>query len=63
MNKKHDDGLEWLRQIRRNMAEKCGNDIRAINECYRVAAARVPHQSYRHESSPKPVKRKILANG
>jgi hypothetical protein len=50
MNKERDDGLEWLRGIRRNIAAKCGNDIQAINEYYRAAAARLPHRSYRDAS-------------
>jgi len=63
MNKKQDDGLEWLRKIRRKIAADCGDDIHAINECYRAAAARVPHQSYQDDAPSKRVKRKILAHG
>lgn len=63
MNKKHDDGLEWLRALRLKIAADCGNDIHAINERYRAAAARVPHRSYRDNASVKRVKRKILVPG
>jgi hypothetical protein len=62
MNKKHDDGLEWLREIRRKIATKCGNDVHAINECYCAAAARIPHRSHLAESSSKRAKRKVLAH-
>jgi hypothetical protein len=63
MNKRHDDGLEWLRELRLKISAECGHDIHAINECYRAAAARVPHRSYRDNSSVKRAKRKILAHG
>jgi hypothetical protein len=63
MNKEHDDGLEWLRKVRRNIAAKCGNDIHAINEYYRTAAAGVPHGRDRDDALPKQVKRKIHAHG
>ena len=63
MNKKYDDGLEWLRELRLKIAADCGNDLHAINECYRAAAARVPHRSYPDNSPVKRGKRKILAHG
>jgi len=63
MNEKHDDGLEWLRELRQRIAAECGHDINAINECYRAAAARVPHRSYRANSPVKRAKRKIPAHG
>jgi len=53
MNKNPNDELEWLREIRRKIAAKCGNDVHAINECYHASAARIPHQSYRGASSLK----------
>jgi predicted aspartyl protease len=58
MNKKHDDGLEWLRELRRNLAAQCGNDLHATGEFYRAAAARGPHRVFRDNSSVKRVKRK-----
>jgi NifB/MoaA-like Fe-S oxidoreductase len=60
MMKRKDDGLEWLREIRRKIAAKCGNDVHAINEYYRAAAARIPHRSYRGPSTSKRGKRKVL---
>jgi len=63
MNKSHDDGLEWLRKIRRKIAAESGNDIHAINDFYRTAAARIPHRSHPGDSSAKRVRRKILAHG
>jgi hypothetical protein len=63
MNKQHDDGLEWLREIRRKIAVKCGHDVHAINEFYREAAARVPHRSHPSGSSSKQAKRKVLPDG
>lgn len=63
MNKQHDDGLEWLRELRQKISAECGHDIHAINEVYRAAAARVPHQSYLENVPAKRPKRKTLANG
>ena len=54
MNKKYDDGLEWLRELRLRIAAECGNDIHAINERYRAAAACVPHRSYGGASKHRP---------
>jgi hypothetical protein len=62
MIKKHDDGLEWLREIRRKIAAKCGHDVHAINEYYRAAAARIPHRSHPGDSPSKRAKRKVLAH-
>lgn len=62
MNKKYDDGLEWLRELRLRIAAECGNDIHAINERYCAAAACVPHRSYGGASITKRVRRKIPAH-
>ncbi len=62
MNKKHDDGLEWLRGIRRKIEAECGGDVRAVDEFYRAAAARIPHKSYRDDSASKRVKPKNFAH-
>jgi hypothetical protein len=61
MIKRKDDGLESLRAIRKNIAAKCGNDVHAISEYYRAAAARIPHKSYRGASSSKRARRTVFA--
>ncbi|MCX7046832.1 MAG: hypothetical protein NTX50_15260 [Candidatus Sumerlaeota bacterium] len=35
MKTKHDDGLEWLRRIRAEMAEEFSHDPRKMGEFYR----------------------------
>jgi hypothetical protein len=62
MNKKYDDGLEWLRELRLKIAAESGYDLHAINECYRAAAASVPHRSYRADVPVKRGKRKVLTH-
>lgn len=31
----HDDGLEWLRDIRRNLLQECGGNLKRLGERYR----------------------------
>lgn len=33
--KKHDDGLEWLREIKQEIARECDYDPRKLGELYR----------------------------
>jgi hypothetical protein len=40
MKAKHDDGLEWLREIRRKMAKEFNFDPRKAGEYYRKLALR-----------------------
>ena len=40
MKKQHDDGLEWLREIRREMAKQCNYDPKKLGELYRRAQKR-----------------------
>jgi hypothetical protein len=62
MIRKHDDGLEWLRRIRRKIEVERGGDAHAVDEFYRAAAARIPHKSYRDASASKRVKPNNLAH-
>ena len=44
---KHDDGLEWLREIRRKMAEGFGHDPKKAADYYRKMQRRYAHRIYR----------------
>ena len=44
-----DDGLEWLRQLRRKVAKDCRFDLEKQAEVYRAAAARSPYKAYQGE--------------
>jgi hypothetical protein len=52
MKAKHDDGLEWLREIRRNMAKDFGYDPRKAGEFYRKMARRPGVKLYKREDHP-----------
>jgi hypothetical protein len=55
MKKKHDDGLEWLREIRRNMAAKFHHDPRKAAAYYQKMQRRYVGRLYRrdHEATVK----------
>lgn len=38
----HDDGLEWLRDVRRNLFKQCGNDLKRLGDRYRQVQASEP---------------------
>ena len=47
MKKKTDDGLEWLREIRRQMAKQFNHDPKQAGEYYRKLARRPGVKLYR----------------
>ena len=47
MKTKPDDGLEWLREIRRKMAAKFGHDPKKAGAYYRKMQQRYAHRLYR----------------
>lgn len=49
MKMKTDDGLEWLREIRRNMAEEFENDPKKLGEHVRKLQQTHPERLYRRE--------------
>ena len=50
-NKPHDDGLEWLRALRRKVAEDCGFDLGKQAEVYRRAACKQSYRAYKGEAA------------
>jgi len=61
MNKKHDDGLEWLRKLRRRIATQCGHDLARQSDLYRQAAAKHSYKSYKGETAVVGAKKKLHA--
>jgi hypothetical protein len=49
MKTKHDDGLEWLREIRREMAAKFGHDPRKAAAYYQKMQRRYADRLYRRD--------------
>ena len=49
-NPKHDDGLEWLREIRRKMAAQFDHDPRKAAACYQIMQRRYTDRLYRREA-------------
>ena len=49
--KQHDDGLEWLRDLRRQIAVDCGHDLAKQASVYRQAAAKHSYKVYRGETA------------
>jgi hypothetical protein len=49
MKTKHDDGLEWLREIRRKMAVKFDHDPRKAAAYYQKMQRRYASRLYRRE--------------
>jgi hypothetical protein len=47
----YDDGLEWLRTVRRKIAVACGHDLSRQAEVYRQAAAKHSYKVYRGETA------------
>ena len=52
MKPKHDDGLEWLREIRRTMARQFDYDPKKAGEYYRKMARRPGVKLYKREAHP-----------
>ncbi len=48
MKTKTDDGLEWLREIRRKMAAKFAHDPKKAGAHHRKMQQRYAHRLYRH---------------
>ncbi|MGH8246561.1 MAG: hypothetical protein ACREUU_09020 [Gammaproteobacteria bacterium] len=59
MNKRHDDGLEWLRTSRRKIAAACGYDLARQAEVYRQAAAKHTYRVYKGETAPATMPRRL----
>jgi len=49
MKTKHDDGLEWLREIRRKMAAKFGHDPKKVAAHYQKMQRRYADRLYRRK--------------
>ena len=49
--KMHDDGIEWLRKLRRGIAARCGNDLARQSDLYHQAAAKHSYKSYKGETA------------
>ena len=47
--KQHDDGIEWLRQLRGQIAERCGHNLKKQSALYRQAAAKHSYKIYQGE--------------
>jgi hypothetical protein len=56
MKLKHDDGLEWLRDIRRRMAKQFDYDPRKAGEHYRKMARRPGVKLYRRRNHLAPAR-------
>jgi len=52
MKSKHDDGLEWLREIRRQMAAKFDHDPRKAAAYYQKMQQRYTDRLYRRDREP-----------
>jgi hypothetical protein len=52
MKPKHDDGLEWLRAIRRKMAEKFQHDPKKAAAYYQKMQRRYAGRLYRRDHEP-----------
>lgn len=55
----HDDGIEWLRRLRRNIAAECGHDLSKQSALYRQAAAKHSYKPYKGESPVVGPKRRL----
>ena len=42
----HDDGLEWLREIRRRLLSEANGDLKQLGDCYRQTQARHPDKVF-----------------
>ncbi|MBI3881691.1 MAG: hypothetical protein HY301_16705 [Verrucomicrobia bacterium] len=49
MKTKQDDGLEWLREIRRQITGKLGNDPKKLGRHYRAMQRRYAQRLYKRE--------------
>jgi hypothetical protein len=49
MKTKHDDGLEWLREIRRKMSEDFKHDPKRMGRFYRDLERQYKNRLYRRE--------------
>ena len=58
MTTKHDDGLEWLRDIRRKMAEKFDHDPKKAAAHYQKMQRRYSDRLYHAEPSAMVVREK-----
>jgi hypothetical protein len=54
MKTKHDDGLEWLREIRRKMSAKFKHDPRKAAAYYQKMQRQYAGRLYRREQEPAP---------
>ena len=52
MKTKHDDGLEWLREIRRKMAAKFDHDPHKAAAYYQKMQQRYASRLYRRDTEP-----------
>lgn len=50
MKTKHDDGLEWLRSLRRQMAAECQHDPKKLGQRYRQMQRQFKDRLYRPEA-------------
>jgi len=57
--KKHDDGIEWLRNLRRGIAARCGHDLARQSALYHQAAARHPYSVYKGETAVVGAKKRL----
>ena len=55
----HDDGLGWLRSLRRKVAASCGHDLAKQADVYRQAAAKHSYNVYRGEAPVVSPKRRL----
>lgn len=58
-SKEHDDGIEWLRKLRRGIAARCGHDLAAQSALYHQAAAKHSYKSYKGEASVLGAKKRL----
>jgi hypothetical protein len=42
----HDDGLEWLRDVRRKMFADAGGDLKKLGDRYRATQAQYPQKQF-----------------
>ena len=57
--KMHDDGIEWLRNLRLGIAARCGNDLARQSALYHQAAAKHSYNSYQGEVAVVGAKKKL----
>jgi len=57
--RKHDDGIESLRKLRRGIAARCGHDLAGQSALYHQAAAKHSYKSYKGQAAVVGAKKRL----